>query len=109
MSLRTDYKNDILNESMIGRRRYKIINNDDGSVGFIDVTEYDQVGDVLDANDVNAANELLNKLDGHKHTIADITDMPTKVSHFENDVNYVKASEIESIEDNDIIELTDLI
>lgn len=96
MPLRTDYKNDILNESMIGRRRYRITNNDDGSVSFVDTTEYDQVGDVLDANDVNKANELLNRLDGHKHTISDITDMPTKVSHFENDVHYIKASEVEN-------------
>lgn len=96
MPLKTDYKNDILNDSMIGRRRYRITNNDDGSVSFVDISEYDQVGDLLDAEDVNKANELLNRLDGHKHTIADITDMPTKVSHFENDVHYIKASEVEN-------------
>ena len=54
MALKTDYKNDILDESMISRRRYKIINNEDSTVSFVDQTVYTQKGDFLDADDLNS-------------------------------------------------------
>lgn len=84
MALKTDYKNDILDESMISRRRYKIINNDDTTVSFVDQTVYTQKGDFLDANDLNSMNETINTL---------------------NDAGFVKASEVGAIEDKEIIEL----
>ena len=84
MALKTDYKNDILDESMISRRRYKIINNDDTTVSFVDQTVYTQKGDFLDADDLNSMNETINTL---------------------NDAGFVKASEVGTIEDEEIIEL----
>lgn len=84
MALKTDYKNDILDESMTSRRRYKIINNDDTTVSFVDQTVYTQKGDFLDANDLNLMNENINAL---------------------NDAGFVKASEVGTIEDEEIIEL----
>ena len=84
MALKTDYKNDILDESMTSRRRYKIINNDDTTVSFVDQTVYTQKGDFLDANDLNLMNENINTL---------------------NDAGFVKASEVGTIEDEEIIEL----
>ena len=84
MALKTDYKNDILDESMTSRRRYKIINNDDTTVSFVDQTVYTQKGDFLDAGDLNLMNENINAL---------------------NDAGFVKASEVGAIEDEEIIEL----
>lgn len=84
MALKTDYKNDILDESMTSRRRYKIINNDDTTVSFIDQTVYTQKGDFLDADDLNLMNENINAL---------------------NDAGFVKASEVGTIEDEEIAAL----
>ena len=84
MALKTDYKNDILDESMTSRRRYKIINNDDTTVSFVDQTIYTQKGDFLDANDLNLMNENINAL---------------------NDAGFVKASEVGTIEDEEITAL----
>lgn len=84
MALKTDYKNDILDESMTSRRRYKIINNDDTTVSFVDQTVYTQKGDFLDADDLNLMNENINAL---------------------NDAGFVKASEVGTIEDEEIAAL----
>lgn len=51
--LETNYKDDIISESMGGKRRYRLIDNDDGTVSFEDVTEYDQVGNKFGAANVN--------------------------------------------------------
>ena len=84
LALRTDYKNDILDASMTSRRRYKIINNEDSTVSFVDQTVYTQKGDFLDADDLNSMNENINAL---------------------NDAGFVKASEVTSIEAEEIIAL----
>lgn len=84
MALKTDYKNDILDESMTSRRRYKIINNEDSTVSFVDQTVYTQKGDFLDADDLNSMNENINALNG---------------------AGFVKSSEVSSIEDEEIIAL----
>lgn len=84
LALRTDYKNDILDASMTSRRRYKIINNEDSTVSFVDQTVYTQKGDFLDADDLNSMNETINTL---------------------NDAGFVKSSEVTSIEDEEIIVL----
>lgn len=52
--LRTDFKDDILAETMEGRRRYQIIQNEDGTVSFADVTEYEQTGSDLGQAEINA-------------------------------------------------------
>jgi hypothetical protein len=46
-------KDDLLSESMDGKRRYKMINNSDGTVSFEDVTDYDQVGSDFGASEIN--------------------------------------------------------
>lgn len=61
MALKTNYKDDVLSSSMNGRRKYQMIDNDDGTVSFEDKTEYDQEGDVIKAEDINEANELINR------------------------------------------------
>jgi len=60
MALKVNYKNDILASSMGGKRQYNMINNQNGTVSFEDVTEYDQVGDTLSAGDMNNTNAEIN-------------------------------------------------
>lgn len=63
MTLKTDYKEDIL-ASGNTRRKYNMITNDDGTVSFEDVTEYEQTGDSFGATDVNQINEAVTALSG---------------------------------------------
>ena len=62
MALKVDYKNDILASSMDGKRQYTMIENQNGTVSFEDVTEYDQEGDTLSAGDFNTTNAEINGL-----------------------------------------------
>ena len=57
MSLKTDYKDDIYS----GKRRYRIIQNDDGTVSFDDVTDYTQDGDIYSEGDDKATNKEVNQ------------------------------------------------
>ena len=52
MSLKTDYKDAMFPN----RRKYQMIQNDDGTVSFEDVTEYTQEGDSFGAKDINETN-----------------------------------------------------
>ena len=62
--LKTDYKDDVLDTTQNTRRKYQMINNQDGTVSFVDVTEYIQQGDSFGADDVNAITDAINKNDG---------------------------------------------
>ena len=57
MSLKTTYKDDIF----AGKKKYKITQNDDGSVYIEDITEYTQDGDIYSAGAVNRTNTQVNK------------------------------------------------
>lgn len=59
--LRTDYKDDVLNINTNERRKYRMINNADGTISFEDVTDYVQNGDSFGSNDVNAITERVNR------------------------------------------------
>lgn len=56
MSLKTDYKDAIFKE----KRKYRMIDNGDGTVSFDDVTDYTQAGTQFGAADVNAITGLIN-------------------------------------------------
>lgn len=58
--LKTTYKDDILNESVNTRRKYNMIQNDDGTVSFEDVTVYSQIGDTFGAGDINGITKAVN-------------------------------------------------
>lgn len=60
--LKIDYKDDVLNTEVNERRKYQMIQNDDGTVSFVDVTDYSQVGDSFGAVDINATNEKCNEI-----------------------------------------------
>lgn len=55
--LRTDFRDDVFE----GNRKYNLINNPDGTVSLVDVTEYTQVGDSFGASEVNQITEAVNQ------------------------------------------------
>ena len=59
-NLPVNFKDDILKENMNGKRRFKMIQNGDGTVSFDDVTDYAQVGSTFGAAQINATNEAVN-------------------------------------------------
>lgn len=61
MTLRTDFKDEILAESMNGRRRYRMIQNDDGTVSFEDVSELSVTGDGYGQKEINQLNMEVNQ------------------------------------------------
>ena len=62
LTLKTDYKDDVLDASKNTRRKYQMIQNEDGTVSFVDVTEYSQVGDSFGSADINATNKAVGEL-----------------------------------------------
>lgn len=64
--LPTDFKDDILAESMSGKRRYRIIQNADGTVSLDDVTDYEQVGSTFGAKQVNDMSSAVNSIEDVK-------------------------------------------
>ena len=52
--LPTNYQNEIINSAMSNRRQYRMIENNNGTVSFVDVTVYDHEGSLFDADDINA-------------------------------------------------------
>lgn len=59
-TLPTNYKDDIMNPSMGGKRRYNVIQNTDGTISLEDATTYDQVGSNFGAGNINAINTAVN-------------------------------------------------
>lgn len=60
-TLPTNYKDDILNSSMNGKRRYQEIPNSDGTISLEDKTTYDQTGTNFGASQVNEMNRNINE------------------------------------------------
>lgn len=60
-TLQTNYKDDVLATSMGKKRRYNLIQNDDGTISLEDATEYTQVGDNYGAAQLNATNQAVNE------------------------------------------------
>ena len=58
--LPTNYQNEVMNQAMSNRRQYRVIQNNNNTISFIDVTVYDREGSLFDADDVNAITEQVN-------------------------------------------------
>lgn len=69
-ALRTDYKDDVFS----GNRQYRMINNANNTVSFEDVTDYEQVGDVYGAAEINEQNQVINE----KGVVVSNTDIPVE-------------------------------
>ncbi len=62
MTLKTDYKDEILDVTKNVKKKYNLIQNDDGTVSLEDVTSYSQTGDMFGAKDINSTNAEIEKL-----------------------------------------------
>lgn len=67
--LKTNYVDDVLDSSKNQLRKYQQIQNDDGTVSFVDVTEYTTTGTSFGAKDINDTNAAVNELN---ESLADI-------------------------------------
>lgn len=71
--LKTNYVDDVLDTTKNQLRKYQQIQNDDGTVSFVDVTEYTQVGTSFGARDINDTNAAINDVNGKLPEYIDIT------------------------------------
>ena len=60
-NLPTNYVDDVLNADVNTRRKYQMIQNGDGTVSLVDVTDYDTVGSSIGAAQINAQNTQINQ------------------------------------------------
>ena len=60
-NLPVNFKDDIL-AATNQKRKYNLIQNDDGTVSFEDATEYQQTGSDFGAGQINATNNAINKI-----------------------------------------------
>lgn len=67
--LKTNYVDDVLDTTKNQLRKYQQIQNDDGTVSFVDVTEYTQVGTSFGAKDINDTNAAINYVNGKLNNI----------------------------------------
>lgn len=78
LNLKTTYKDDVLDTTVNTQRKFKMIQNEDGTVSFEDVTIYSQEGDSFGALDINATNEAIcevnNNLANTNTTISTLSD-----------------------------------
>lgn len=72
--LKTNYVDDVLDTTKNQLRKYQQIQNDDGTVSFVDVTEYTQVGTSFGAKDINDTNAAINDVNGK------LNEYPSKLS-----------------------------
>ena len=70
-----NFQDDILSEDMNGRRKYQMITNADGTVSFVDVTEYTQVGSNFGQAQINATNAAVNESADKNKIIDDKDDL----------------------------------
>ena len=73
--LPVNFKDDIMSEAMEGRRRYRMIQNPDGTVSFEDTTEYDQVGSQFGQGQINKTNQAVNESLDKGRVIDNINDI----------------------------------
>lgn len=73
--LPVNFKDDILSSSMGGKRRYNLIQNDDGTYSLEDVTDYTQTGSDFGAGQINATNQAVNESCDKADVIDDLEDV----------------------------------
>lgn len=79
-TLPVNFKDDILDPSMDGKRRYRIIKNSDDTVSLEDVTDYTQVGSNFGAAQINATNANVNNSADIADIIDDLDDIAANVT-----------------------------
>ena len=61
MALKTNFTDDILAESMNGKRQYNVTENSNGTKSLEDVTDYQSVGSTFSAKNMNETNAAVNQ------------------------------------------------
>lgn len=74
-TLPVDFQDDIMSVSMGGKRRYRLIQNTDGTYSLEDATTYDQVGSNFGAGQINATNQAVNDSADASKIIDDVDDI----------------------------------
>lgn len=74
-TLPVNFKDDILSSSMGGKRKYRLIDNGDGTYSLEDVTEYTQTGSDFGAGQINATNQAVNESCDKADVIDDLEDV----------------------------------
>lgn len=99
-TLPVNFKDDILASSMGGKRRYNLIQNDDGTYSLEDATDYTQTGSDFGAGQMNATNKAVNESCDKADVIDDLDDIVANQANGKiAGAKSVKAiSEIESAE-----------
>ena len=92
MALKTNYQNDVFS----GKRKYNLINNSDGTVSLDDVTVYHKVGDIFNADDINATNKVVNETSAGFEAVKQDNakfkeEVNRQVTGLTNDVGAIKA------------------
>lgn len=82
--LKTNYVDDVLDTTKNQLRKYQQIQNDDGTVSFVDVTEYKQVGTSFGAKDVNDTNKAINDVNGKLTKITHYSGITANNQYFVN-------------------------
>lgn len=103
--LKTNYVDDVLDTTKNQLRKYQQIQNDDGTVSFVDVTEYTQVGTSFGAKDINDTNAAINDVNGKLQTanlylgdIIKVSANVTTIGWHNNDINIPTAAKIDGYE-----------
>lgn len=110
MALKTNFTDDILAESMNGKRQYNVTENSNGTKSLEDATDYQSVGSTFSAKDMNETNAAVNQAYddmGHEfnpevdYAVGDYTIRNNKVWKFTTahpagawDESHVKATKI---------------
>lgn len=79
-TLPVNFKDDILQDSMAGKRRYRVIQNDDGTISLEDATQYTQLGDSFGQGQINATNQAVNESADIANIIDDLDDIAANVT-----------------------------
>ncbi|WP_075678503.1 hypothetical protein [Roseburia sp. 831b] len=95
--LKTNYKDDVLDTSKNEKRKFRMIQNDDGTVSFEDATEYTQEGDPFGGADINATNGKVNEINESLSKKQDASTAITTSNISEQNVNAVGGSTIDDI------------
>lgn len=61
--LKTDYRDDVLDVEVNSKRKFRLIENDDGTVSFEDATTYITEGSYFGGADINATNSKINAVE----------------------------------------------
>ena len=92
MALKTNYQTDVYS----GKRKYNLTNNSDGTISLDDVTVYNKVGDIFNADDINATNKVVNETSAGFEAVKQDNakfkeEVNRQVTGLTNDVGAIKA------------------